>query len=185
MFKFAIQQIPMEIIQTENINFRNKIIELYLETFSSGQSEQYIDSTEISRYIDGFFVDGKIIIAHSSNHLEGVLLYGQLNKDQLLPNKIKDNFQLEKCLYIAEIMVSEEFRGKGIGTQLIRSFFENADKEQYSDVFIRVWDENLAALSLYEKMGFQTVSSMNQKKIKADKSGTFDMKKIYLHKKLV
>lgn len=185
MFKFATQQILMEVFQTENTAFRGQITDLYIEAFSSGMSEQYIDLPELNLYLKSFFTDGKIIIAQDSNQLEGALLYCPLKMDSFLPDVIKYNFDIDKCLYIAEIMVAEEFRGKGIGTQLLHSFFETANRNRYSDVFIRVWDKNEVALSLYKKIGFEPVTSIIQKKMKMDKSGFFEMKKIYLHKKLV
>ena len=81
-------------------------------------------------------------------------------------------------------MVAEEARGQGIGTKLLNQFFDSVDKQRYSDSFVRVWDQNIPALSLYRKMGFEPIASMEQTKIKADESGTFVMHKIYLHKKL-
>ena len=50
-------------------------------------------------------------------------------------------------------------------------------------MFIRVWDKNLPALQLYNKMGFTIVTSMIQIKKNVDGNGTYEMKKLYLHKK--
>jgi len=184
LFKFANYLILMNIIQTKDTAFRNKIIELYIESFSKGLSAQYIDNIELGNYIDWFFVDGEILISLSNNELSGALLYCPLKNDNLLPAEIKNNFDVKKCVYIAEIMVGEQFRGKGIGPQLINAFFDTVDKNAFSDAFIRVWDKNTQALSLYEKAGFKNVASIRQEKKKKDGVGTFEMKKIYLHKKI-
>jgi ribosomal protein S18 acetylase RimI-like enzyme len=75
-------------------------------------------------------------------------------------------------------------RGKGIGTQLLNGFFETVDKNRFTDVFIRVWNENKAALTLYQRFGFAEVATIEQMKTKPDGKGSFIMKKIYLHKKI-
>ena len=67
---------------------------------------------------------------------------------------------------------------------MMSKFLETVDKSKFTDVFIRVWEENIPALNLYKKMGFEPISSINQTKIKANGTDTFVMKKIYLHKKL-
>ena len=97
---------------------------------------------------------------------------------------IYENFAIEKCVYVAEMMVAEQARGKGIGRQLLTAFFETPDTKLYSDAFIRVWDKNVGAIALYEKMGFVPYTSIEQTKQKADGSETFVMRKIYLHKKM-
>ncbi len=175
----------MDIIQTKNTAFRNKIIELYIESFSKGLSAQYIDRIELEKYIDRFFEDGEILVSLSSNEISGALLYYPLQNDELLPAEIKTNFDIKKSAYIAEIMVSEQFRGQGIGTRLINTFFDTVDKNAFSDAFIRVWNKNTQALSLYEKTGFKNVASIRQEKKNPDGIGTFEMKKIYLHKKII
>ncbi len=174
----------MNIIQTKNTAFRNKIIDLYIESFSKGLSAQYIDNIELEKYINRFFEEGEILISLSNNELSGALLYCPLENDDLFPAEIRNNFDIKKSAYIAEIMVGEQFRGKGIGTQLINAFFNTIDKNTFSDAFIRVWDKNTQALSLYEKAGFKNVASICQEKKKPDGIGTFEMKKIYLHKKI-
>lgn len=174
----------MEIFQTNNFNFRTLIIELYIEAFSTGQSQQHIDLEELNKYVDAILKDGYAIIATEKETVAGAILLCPLSFDKILPKDIKATFDIEKCLYVAEMMVTEKARGQGIGKQLMTAFFDAVDKNSYSDVFIRVWNENIPAISLYKKMGFEPIATIEQTKIKADESGTFVMQKIYLHKKL-
>jgi len=171
----------MKIIQTNSSQYRNGIIDLYVEAFSTGQSEQYIDLDELSEYIDLILNEGYTILAIEDKELTGAVLICPLRYDKYLPAQISESFELKKCLYIAEMMVSEKVRGRGIGKQLLKVFFDSADKSRYSDAFIRVWDANIPAVSLYKKTGFKAIANILQTKIKADKSGTFLMNKIYLH----
>lgn len=171
----------MKIIQTNSSEYRNGIIDLYIEAFSTGQSEQYIDSDELSKYIDLILNEGYALLVIEDKELTGAVLICPLSYDKYLPAQISELFELKKCLYIAEMMVSEKVRGQGIGKQLMAAFFETADKQRYSDTFIRVWDANIPAISLYKKTGFKAIANIQQTKTKADKSGTFVMNKIYLH----
>jgi len=175
----------MHIIQCQNSEYRDEIISLYIEAFSSGLSQQHIDKAEIIKYIDAILLQGFTLLAIDKSCLLGALLACPLHFDKSLPDEIHQNFAIEICVYVAELMVVENARGQGIGRQLLYNFFDSVDKTLYSDAFIRVWDQNISALSLYQKVGFEPIASIDQTKIKADGSGTFVMHKIYLHIKLL
>lgn len=174
----------MEIVQTNNSEYRDDIISLYIDTFSTGLSKQYINQVELNKYIDVIFEKGNVLLALENSQVMGALLTCPLKYDKSLPKDISGNFQVEKCVYVAEIIVAEQSRGKGIGKQLLSHFFATVDKQHYTDAFIRVWKENMAAIGLYHKMGFEPYTSIQQIKTNADGNGTFVMDKIYLHKKL-
>jgi len=175
----------MLIIQSKNSEYRDEIIALYNEAFSSGFSQQYIDKEETIQYIDAILLQGFTLLAVEDDKLLGAIMTCPLLFDKSLPDEIRQNFTIDKCVYVSEMMVVENARGQGLGKQLLDIFFDSVDKTLYSDVFIRVWDQNVPALSLYRKMGFETIASIDQTKIKADGSGSFVMHKIYLHKKLL
>lgn len=174
----------MEIIKTNNSNYKNEIIVLYVEAFSSGQSEQYIDLKELNRYIDSILKEGYALLSIEKEKITGAILSCPFNFDKSLPDAIRQNYQIEKSIYLAEMMVCEEFRGQGIGEKLMVEFIKTIDTSKFTDAFIRVWSENIPAMNLYLKMGFEPVATIEQTKMKADKSGTFIMQKKYLHKKL-
>lgn len=175
----------MDIILTGNKKFRNEVIQLYLEGFSSGISAQHIDKIEMEKYIDSFFIRREVLLSILNNSVMGVLLFSPLIKDKLLPEEIKNKYDIEKCAYIAELFVAESARGKGIGKNLLKKFFDIIDHGIYTHVFIRVWDKNISALALYEKLGFKTVANIRQTKNKLNGTETFYMNKIYLHKEIV
>lgn len=174
----------MLIINTNLPIYKKEIVELYIESFSSGLSKQYIDHVELKEYIDLIFEKGNAIIAIENNRIVAAILTCPLNLDVLLPEVIRQNFAIEKCVYITEMMVTELSRGKGIGKQLLTEFFNTVEKNCYSDAFIRVWDKNTTALNLYKKVGFEPVATIEHTKIKENGKDTFVMKKIYLHQKL-
>lgn len=173
----------MQLIFSTNSEYRDEIIALYLETFTTGFSQQYIQPDELEKYINRMLQTGYALLEFDNRSLIAALLCCPLREDALFPNDLWTQYAVEKSIYIAELMVSEQMRGKGIGTQLLNGFFETVDKNHFTDVFIRVWNENKAALALYQRLGFTEVVTIEQMKTKPDGKGTFVMKKIYLHKK--
>ena len=170
----------MKIVHSEPSAYKADVMDLYIASFPRSSS----DKIALSNYIDDFLNEEHAQLAIDKEHLIGALLYSPLNEDKDLPQLITENFNIPQCVYIAEMMVSEIMRGQGIGGQLLESFFNNIDKNQYSDAFIRVWDQNVVAIGLYKKMGFNPYTEIDQVKNNPDGNGTFLMKKIYLHKKL-
>jgi ribosomal protein S18 acetylase RimI-like enzyme len=172
----------MEIVQSSE--YKADIINLYIEAFSTGQSEQFIDLEELNKYVDSILEHGYALLAIENNQPIGAALICPLTLDKALPTEISQKFNADKCLYIAEMMVTEAARGKGVGKKLLEEFETRADKAHFQDAFIRVWIENTPAVNLYQKMGFEVIASIEQTKKTADGNGTFVMQKIYLHKKL-
>ncbi len=174
----------IKILQSENAEYKSQIIALYMEAFAQGASEQYIDSIALDKYIEQLLKQGTVLLAIENEQAVGALLSCLLTFDEYVTTAITENFDIEKCVYVAEMMVAEQARGKGIGRQLLTAFFETPDIKHYSDAFIRVWDKNVGAIALYQKMGFVPYTIIQQTKLKADRSETFVMHKIYLHKKI-
>lgn len=170
--------------ETNSDSYTNEIIHLYNDCFSKGISQQHIDQTELQQYIAFILKNGSTLIATENEILAGALLSFPMSLEAEIPDIIKSEFEIDKSIYIAELMVNEEYRGQGIGRNLMNCFLNSLDKSLYSDVLIRVWELNLPALGLYEKLGFSPVASLIQTKRKAGDNGTFEMKKLYLHKKI-
>lgn len=65
------------------------------------------------------------------------------------------------CIWIEDLYLKEEYRGKGIGS----SFFQYLEKE-YPDTIMRleVEEENERAIRVYRKNGYETLPYMEMKK---------------------
>lgn len=174
----------MDILQTKDLKYKQAIIEQYNRVFSTGFSAQLINQKELDIYIHTILTHGYAVLALENNVLAGSLLSIPLVLDNDLPIEIKNQFKIENCIYIAELMVEEEKRGKGIGRKLMDVFQHQLDTKIYSDIFIRVWEENTGALRLYEQSDFKAIGSIIQTKTAVDGFTNYNMKKIYLQKKL-
>lgn len=172
------------ILSTTSDAFKQQIIELYIHTFSSEPTFQYLPKNESEEYIKTLISKGFGFVAVEKNHVAGVVLACSLSPHFQLHESIADSIYPTKTIYIAELMVDENYRSRGIGKKLIVQCLEHAVNTNYSDVLIRVWDQNHQALALYQKMGFNIVNSIVQHKMKADKSGLNHFRKLYLHKKI-
>jgi len=171
-------------VTTNDPDYTAEITRLYNDCFSTGISGQYIDQGVLKQYINQIFEQGNVWLAVDDKYLAGVLLCLPLKFDESLPPKLKETLDVEKCLYIAELMVDGLSRGKGVGQALIDKCMTEIDKARYTDVVIRVWDKNIPALNLYLKAGFVVADSIVQTKKKPDGKELFEMKKLYLKKKL-
>ncbi len=172
------------ILKSNSIEYFDAIVQLYHDAYSKGFSKQYIDKNNLDVYISEILKHGYAIFVKHNNIFKACLLYTPLSLDYQCPQAITSNFKLDKCAYIAEIMVAEPFRGQGFGKMLLNAFFEKIEYQYYTDVFIRVWEENIPAIKLYENFAFEKYTSIEQTKRKPDGKTDFVMKKIYLHKPL-
>jgi len=169
---------------SNNEVYQSQIETLYLDTFSKGDAAQHLDLSMLRHYLNSTLKQGHALMCFDQNKLIACLLYASLSIDTECPKQILDRFVPSQCAYISELMVDVNYRGMGLGRKLMVSFFDLLNKQQYADVFIRVWDQNLVAIHLYQGVGFQVISSIQQIKIHVDGISNFSMTKLYLHKAL-
>src|ERR1035437_5372536 len=161
-------------------NYKKQLLQLYLDSFSIGISAQAVDPIITAQYLESLFEEGYGIFVVEEQELIGALITTPLHFDHSIPDKIRQNILIEDCVYIAEMMVTENVRGQGLGKQLLEEFIQSVDKNRFKHAFIRVWVENIPAISLYRKMGYQDYAYIDQVKTNPQTSGTFVMHKVYL-----
>lgn len=162
--------------------FREKILDLYLNAFTSGENSQFISSESAESTLDEILRNGFGNMAFIEEHLVGVLLAFPLGCDVEFPKEKCSDISIDTSIYIAELMVHSNFRGKGIASNLLETFFQEVE-EKYTNAVIRVWDKNKSALKLYQKMGFVQVATISQTKLNTEQK-PFEMQKLYMVKKL-
>lgn len=67
-------------------------------------------------------------------------------------------FRYRKQLDIESICVEKKYRHQGIGTKLFEFIKDYALKNECTDLFLNVNEENISAINLYEKMGMKVRS---------------------------
>ena len=63
--------------------------------------------------------------------------------------------------YIATIEVLPEYRGLGIGAELLRRLEGSANAERAIEIWLHVDTENSSAIRLYERSGYQKAGRAN------------------------
>lgn len=162
------------------LKYRADIIDLYLHSFTTGEYAQQISQKEAEEALDNMMCKGFGRMILCDDRLAGLIIAYPLIYDNDYPYDIYPYISKDKSLYIAEVMVHEEYRGYGFATELINETLSSVS-DLYTDVFIRVWSKNKPALELYKKMGFNYIASISQQK--TSKLGNpFEMEKYYMHK---
>jgi ribosomal protein S18 acetylase RimI-like enzyme len=162
--------------------FRGKLLHLYLHAFTTGAFAQYIDPESAESTLDELVRRGFGRMAFMDDRLVGLLLCHPLTYDSDFPAGDFPHIPVAKSIYISEVMVHADDRGKGIASKMIHDLLISLP-ETFTDVVIRVWEKNEPALSLYRKLGFEPFYSLTQLKHHTPEE-TFEMRKIYLHKVL-
>ena len=178
---------PIIIYGLDSANYpkhRERMIELFELSFTEGHYAQYISPEVIEASLDDIMRIGFGFMAFHKHMLVGAVLCLTLKNDPDFPSELHKEFDLEKTLYVADVMVDEDHRGIGVAQGLLEHLFQMSQPKPYKDVMIRVWDKNIPALSLYKKLGFEEISSIFQTKLSKETKEPFEMKKIYMHRKL-
>lgn len=68
--------------------------------------------------------------------------------------------------YLCDVIIDEEYRGQGIGKELVRYILEHSDLEDVKSLWLSTND----AHKLYEKYGFESVKDTSKLMIKRKKA---------------
>lgn len=79
---------------------------------------------------------------------EGALVLDNGDPDYTIP---------DRRIYVSRMIVKKEYRGRGIGSEILAFLIEKAKSMGYSEMSLGVDKDNVAALSLYRKYGFDEV----------------------------
>jgi ribosomal protein S18 acetylase RimI-like enzyme len=162
--------------------YREQIIDLYFQAFTTGEYAQFLERSSVVNTIDELINIGGGILALFGERPVGILVASPLFAHFEFPITDSKDFFVDNTIYINEVVVDIDFRGRGIAEKMINVFLKNIPDKYYNAV-IRVWDKNTPALSLYNKLNFEPIASIIQQKLKAS-GEKFEMEKIYLYKKL-
>lgn len=101
--------------------------------------------------------DGKALaVLAEENEITGFAI---LIFKEACPSKLNRYSDLSAMAYINDVVVNTHYRGKGIGSSLLRKAIELAQKEQCEKVYIERHEENLASAGMMRKASFQIVDT--------------------------
>jgi len=130
----------------------NKLLEQVLMVHHNGRSDLFKNGTR--KYTDEELVeilqDDSRPIFVAVNEENTVLGYAFCVFQQHLNNNILTDV---KTLYIDDLCVDENLRGKGIGKVIYEYVVDYARQQECYNVTLNVWSCNPAAMKFYEKCG--------------------------------
>ncbi|MDD4920970.1 MAG: GNAT family N-acetyltransferase [Bacteroidales bacterium] len=63
-------------------------------------------------------------------------------------------FKIKPYLYIHDIVVHKDFRGRGLGRSLMKKLISISKERDYCKITLEVREDNATAMALYQSMGF-------------------------------
>lgn len=79
---------------------------------------------------------------------EGALVFDAGDPDYTIPGK---------RVYVSRMIVKKEYRGRGIGSEILQFLINKAKEMDYHEITLGVDKDNTTALHLYNKFGFTEV----------------------------
>jgi ribosomal protein S18 acetylase RimI-like enzyme len=131
--------------------------------------------------VDGVARERQYLAFLEGPPLERARAFVQANQERNLPHFVAlvegrvvgwcDIASLERPIFahsgVLGMGVIAEYRGNGIGNALLRSVLESAKARGLTRIELTVREKNLAALTLYRKVGFR-VEGIKQKAVRLD-----------------
>ena len=77
--------------------------------------------------------------------------YMRINAKHICP---LDSFQNQKCIELVRLYVLKEFHGTGVANKLMDFAIDFARKNDFTVMYLSVWEYNFRARGFYEKHGF-------------------------------
>ena len=137
------------------------LLKIACETFAA--TFQHLNTKEnFDKYI-AENLNGKCVKKELAN--AGSVFYFYYFKKQLAGYvKLNENdAQTEElgasAIEIERIYLYEKFQGKGLGRKMMEHIFKIASEKNKSKIWLGVWEENIAAIKFYEKLGFKKIGS--------------------------
>ncbi len=157
----------------------SKAVEIFSQAFQNKYGTIFKTENEFKKFISILILQKKMIYAYKDGILYGLLIYSSKeSKTHTTPKNMIQTFGFfrgmkrfvklapfhEKIhkgeMHLDFMCVSEEARGRGIGTLLMQEAIEIAQREKYKELTLAVIDTNEQAKKLYETLGFKTLKKV-------------------------
>lgn len=125
---------------------------IYKRSFNKEDIKSHLDNILLSKYHN-------MLIAFDKN--ENVLGFGEYIIRKIENHKI---FEDKTYIDITCIIVKEEYRGKGIGTEILKHIEKQSISLQINSIELMVWGFNAVAMEFYESNGYTTLFKKLHKK---------------------
>ena len=127
----------IELVQAVESTLIKRLVELELDAFGHGGMNEW--------HLVPFIRHGRVYIIRKEQSIVGLIQY------------MLDWNSPEKA-YMVGVSVDKEWRGRGVGTELLQESFSRLLHENIKEVELTVDSKNMAAVTVYEKkLGFTII----------------------------
>ena len=133
------------------------LIELCFSPTMDNEGQRYLSDMRRASRDDGFLHWASRMTETTSLPLTGYVWEQDgriIGNSSLIPFRDKG----KRIYLIANVAVHPDYRRRGIAQELTRRSMKHAQAKRASAVWLHVRDDNLGAISLYTKLGFQEIS---------------------------
>ncbi len=106
---------------------------------------------------------GTMFVYEENGNIVGSIIVDQIQPMEYADIPWKGNFSKEEVMVIHLLMVRPSMSGKGIASSLIRYAVELARNDQCKSLRLDTGSQNIPAVSLYKKSGFEIVANAPKK----------------------
>ena len=140
----------IEIPKMEDLNSINIIARQVHEIHVNWRPDLFISVDEAINKdeLEELINNGEIYVAKENNNIVGYVIIEIMEKNNR-------KMRYRKILEISNLGVEENYRNKGIGTELLNFIKNKALENNCTDLYLTVNEENKNAIKLYEKFGFK------------------------------
>ena len=146
-----------KVTKNDLIQLKEISINTFRETFSKDNTEK-----DTQNYIDTNFTDEQILKEINTKGSIFYIAYLNNNKPvaylKINIGEAQTEKQGKESLEIQRIYVLSEYKGKRIGSLLMKIAEEEANKAKCKRIWLGVWEHNEKALFFYEKKGYKRFS---------------------------
>jgi len=114
-------------------------------------------------FYNGLDIDKKIESDNFSKALGFFGIFRLMLYDQILLRRLLTNSLDERDMYISNICVDQNIRGKGIGRFLLDNVILQANKDHCKKIILDVSKDNGIAINLYKNTGFKIINKKTSK----------------------
>ena len=150
----------IEIPKMEDLNSINIIARQVHEIHVNWRPDLFISVDEAINKdeLEELINNGEIYVAKENNNIVGYIIIEIMEKNNR-------KMRYRKILEISNLGVEENYRNKGIGTELLNFIKNKALEDNCTDLYLTVNEENKNAIKLYEKFGFKIKNIAYSKQI--------------------
>ena len=149
--------------EVKDIDFINKLLSQVLEIHAKLRPDLFISGTRkyTTEELTQIIKDDQtpIFVAEEDGTLYGYCFC------MIEETKNSNNLHDMKTLYIDDLCVDENARGKHVGRTLYKYVVDYARSIGCQNITLNVWEGNHNARTFYEKMGFGVRKTMMEKKL--------------------